>query len=165
MIAVIDDFVGGTAFGGIPGSTMQLHQEMTLGPTPNQTGNGSTTSSINWGALTGWSQTGTLRCTTQCSGGCGSASACKPLFGFEGLGPLPPLNSAAFNTDPWVFTGSEFTSNSSFQYSLVNLGELRDFLQIGGRLVAISILPLAALGGLAAGLVYLGARALRRRRA
>jgi hypothetical protein len=35
---------------------------------------------------------------------------------------------------------------------------------IGGRLVAIPALPLAALGGLGAGLVYLGMRALGRKR-
>jgi len=45
----------------------------------------------------------------------------------------------------------------------LGLGAVTAAVQIGGRLVAIPALPLAALGGLGAGLVYLGARALGRR--
>ena len=46
----------------------------------------------------------------------------------------------------------------------LGLGAVTAALQMGGRLVAIPALPLAALGGLGAGLVYLGARALGRKR-
>ena len=81
-----DDFVGGTTVSGIPGTTVQLHAENTISIGPNQTGTGSTTTSINWGTLTGWSQTGRLLCVTNCPGGCGGASSCKPFVGFEGLG-------------------------------------------------------------------------------
>ena len=34
--ATWDDFVGGTTVSGIPGTTVQLHAENTLGPAPNQ---------------------------------------------------------------------------------------------------------------------------------
>jgi hypothetical protein len=158
-----DDFVGATTVSGIPGATVQLHTENTLGPTPNQTGTGNTSSTINWGSLTGWSQTGRLFCQTNCPGSCGSASGCKPFVGFDGLGPPAPLKASAFTTDPWVFTGDEFTT-SSFEIGSLGLGAVTAQIQVGGRLVAIPALPLAALGGLGAGLVYLGARALGRKR-
>jgi hypothetical protein len=172
-----DDFVGGTTVSGITGTTVQLHAENTLGPAPNQTGAGNTTSTINWGLLTGWSQTGRLFCQTNCPapfsdcdpdgpGPKGKASSCKPFVGFDGLGPPAPLNATAYNTDPWVFTGSgdEFTSGVSVEIVTLGGGAVRANTQIGGRLNAIPALPLAALGGLGAGLVYLGARALGRKR-
>lgn len=160
-----DDFVGGTTVSGIPGTTVQLHAENTLGPAPNQTGSGTTATTINWGALTGWSQTGRLLCVTNCPGGCNGASSCKPFVGFEGLGPPAPLKGTSFNTDPWVFTGDTH-SFSSTSVQIVNLGggAVTAALEVGGRLVQIPALPLAALGGLGAGLVYLGSRALGRKR-
>jgi hypothetical protein len=168
-----DDFVGGTTVSGIPGTTVQLHAENTLGPTPNQTGAGTTATTINWGTLTGWTQTGRLLCVTNCPGGCDpdgpgplpAASSCKPFVGFEGLGPPAPLKASAFNLDPWVFTGDTH-SFSSAAVELVNLGggAVVAWNQAGGRLVQIPALPLAALGGLGAGLVYLGSRALGRKR-
>lgn len=163
LMAEFDDFVGASTITAIPGSTVGLHAENTLGPAPNQTGAGNTGSTINWGSLTGWTQTGRLFCKTTCPGGCGAASGCIPFVGFDGLGPPAPLSSASFNTDPWVFTGDEFTS-APFQIVSLSLGAVTAAIQVGGRLVAIPALPLAALGGLGAGLVYLGARALSRKR-
>jgi len=160
-----DDFVGATTVTGIPGSTVQLHAENTLGPAPNQTGAGNTATSISWGALTGWSQTGRLLCVTNCPGGCFGASGCKPFVGFDGLGPPAPLKASSFLTDPWVFTGDTH-SFSSASFEIVNLGAgaVTAATQMGGRLVEVPALPLAALGGLGAGLVYLGSRALGRKR-
>ena len=167
LMAEWDDFVGATTVAGIPGATVQLHAENTLGPTPNQTGTGSSagSSSISWGALTGWSQTGRLFCQTNCPGGCGLASGCKPFVGFDGLGPPAPLKASTFNTDPWNFPagGNQFTA-TSFEIVSLGLGAVTANVTIGGRLVEIPALPLAALGGLGAGLVYLGARALGRKR-
>jgi hypothetical protein len=164
LMAEFDDLVGASTITSIPGSTVVLHAENTLGPAPNQTGVGSTSGSINWGPLTGWSQTGRLFCGTTCPGGCGGASGCIPFVGFDGLGPPAPLMNTSFNTDPWVFTGDEFTSSTSFQIVSLGLDTVQAWTQLGGRQVAIPALPLAALGGLGAGLVYLGARALGRKR-
>jgi hypothetical protein len=160
-----DDFVGGTTVSGIPGTTVQLHAENTISIGPNQTGAGSTTTTINWGTLTGWSQTGRLLCVTNCPGGCGGASSCKPFVGFEGLGPPAPLKATSFNSDPWSFSGDgrEFAA-TSFEIVSLGLGAVTAALQMGGRQVQIPALPLAALGGLGAGLVYLGSRALSRKR-
>jgi hypothetical protein len=164
LMAEWDDFVGATTVAGVPGATVALHTENTLGPTGGQVGAGSTTTSINWGTLSGWSQTGRLFCKTNCPGGCPKgASGCIPFVGFDGLGPPAPLKATQFNSDPWVFTGDEFTA-ASFEIVSLGLGAVTAATQIGGRLVEIPALPLAALGGLGAGLVYLGARALGRKR-
>ena len=163
LIAEWDDFVGAATVTGIPGATVQLHAENTITVSPNQTGTGSTGATVNWGAITGWSQTGRLFCQTNCKGGCGTASGCKPFVGFDGLGPPAPLKATSFNTDPWVFTGDKFTA-ASFEIVSLGLGAVTAALQMGGRLVAIPALPLAALGGLGAGLVYLGSRALGRKK-
>jgi hypothetical protein len=159
-----DDIVGGTSTSGIPGATMQIHEETTVTAGSNQTGTGSTTTSINWGTLTGWSQTGTVLCVTHCPPpGCFSASACKGLYSFEGLGPPFHLSATSFNTDPWTFSvdGREFKSDS-FEIVSLGFGLWRSELQLGGRQIQVPALPLAALAGLGAGIVYLGARALRR---
>ena len=163
LIAEWDDFVGASTVAGIIGATVQLHAENTISTAPNQTGAGSTAGTINWGNLTGWSQTGRLFCQTNCPGGCGAASGCKPFVGFDGLGPPAPLKATVFNTDPWVFTGDQFHA-TTFEIVSLGLGAVTANLQIGGRLIAIPALPLAALGGLGAGLVYLGARALGRKK-
>ncbi|HVN39790.1 MAG TPA: hypothetical protein VMW19_16630 [Myxococcota bacterium] len=165
LIAEWDDFVGAATVTGIPGATAALHAENTITVTPNQTGTGSTSGTINWGTIVGWSQTGRLFCQTGCpSPGCGTASACKPFVGFEGLGPPAPIEPPQqFNLDPWVFTGDKFTSKG-FEIVSLGSGAVTANTQIGGRLVAIPALPLAALGGLGAGLVYLGSRALGRKK-
>jgi hypothetical protein len=165
LIGAFTDFVGGATVSGIPGTTVELHSTTTLGPAPNQTGVGSTTGSINWGQLTGWTQTGQLFCVTNCPGGCAGASSCKPFVGFEGLGPPAPLKASSFNTDPWTFTtDSHSFKTASVELVSLGLGAVTAAGQFGGRLVQIPALPLAALGGLGAGLVYLGSRALSRKR-
>lgn len=166
VINEYQDIVGGTSTSGIPGTTVLLDSITTAGPTDGQTGTGDTTTAISWGTLTGWTQTGTLTCTTFCGGtpGCPTGvSSCIPFVGFEGVGPPAPiaraldLGSQAFAADM-----SSFTSNST---EFVNLsgGAVTGFLTWGGSLVTVPLLPLAAFGGLGAGMVFLGSRALRRK--
>jgi len=95
---------------GIAGSSVAIDFDDTLGPIPNQTGTGSVSTQINWGPLTGFSQTGHLICTTTCPGGCNGASACQVAFGFESppAGPPPPLTSSSYNLDPWTFSVTTF---------------------------------------------------------
>jgi hypothetical protein len=169
LVGAWTDFVGGQSVTGIPGTTVELRSTTSLGPAPNQTGTGSTTTSINWGSLTGWTQTGRLFCRTSCPGGCGGASSCLPFGVVEsstgGYGPPAPLKASAFTTDPWTFQGGGNKFHAvSFEVVSLGLGAVTAAIQPGGRLVTIPALPLAALGGLGAGLVYLGSRALSRKR-
>jgi hypothetical protein len=92
-----------TAVCGCAGSTVNLDSKQLLRPTPGQVGTGSTVTSISWGTLTGWTQTGHLACTTSPGPSCPSCSACVPFFGYEGTGPPLPLSSSSYDTDPWSF--------------------------------------------------------------
>jgi hypothetical protein len=95
---------------GVADSSVAIDFESTLGPAPNQTGAGSTTSIIHWGSITGWASSGQISCVTTCPGGC-DESACEAVFGFEGTGSPPALTSSSYTLDPWIFTGgsADFT--------------------------------------------------------
>jgi len=159
------DSVGATTTTTVPGATVELDSITTAGPSDGQGGSGTTTTSISWGALTGWSQTGQLTCISHCPGGPCPASGCIPFVGFEGTGPPAPLKSTSFNTDPWTFAGD----GSGFQAAsaeFVNLsgGAVTGNLQWGSNTLTFPVpaLPLVGLGVLGTGLVYLAARAIRR---
>ena len=160
------DTVGGTTTTNIPGTTVTLDVVTTAGPSPNQGGTGDTLTTINWGNLVGWTQSGRLVCQSHCPGGCGLASSCIPFVGFEGTGPPAPLKSSTFNIDPWVFAGDSFIGPS---VEFVNLsgGAVTANANGGGSLAGFSdIVPTFGIGGLAAlgaALVYLGTRAIRGR--
>jgi hypothetical protein len=172
------DIVGGTTTTGIPGTTVTLNSRTAASPSPNQVGVGSTSTVINWGSLTGWTQTGRLACITNLPGDPGpqlpqpgDPSSCVLFVGFEGTGPPAPLNGTVFSTDPWTFTvtspgtGEHFSSPST---EFVNLGggAVRANIQINGGLLPnspVPALPLVGVAGLGAALLYLGARAVRSR--
>ena len=166
------DTVGGTLTSGIPGTTVVLDGRTDFKPTIPQTGqagSGSVGATISWGALTAWTQTGRLNCTTLCPGGCPTGvSSCVPFVGFEGTGPPAPLKNggASFNFDPFTFSGGG-AGFSTPSVETVNLtgGAVTAYVNFTGTRVfgSVPAIPLAALGGLGAGLVYLGSRALRRK--
>jgi hypothetical protein len=166
------DTVGGTLTSGIPGTTVVLDSRTDINPTlpiTGQAGTGDVGSSISWGALTGWAQTGRLNCVTNCPGGCPTGvSSCVPFVGFEGTGPPAPLKGggASFTFDPFTFTGGG-TGFSTPSVETINLtgGAVTGALLFTGTRVfgSVPAIPLVALGGLGAGLVYLGSRALRRK--
>jgi hypothetical protein len=163
--------VGGTLTSGIPGTTVDIDSRTDFGPTlpsAGQLGSGTVGTSISWGSLTGWTQTGRLVCVTNCPGGCPTGvSSCVPFVGFEGTGPPAPLKSSSFTFDPFTFSGGG-ASFASASVETVNLsgGAVTANVTIDGTRVfgSVPAIPLAALGGLGAGLVYLGSRALRRKK-
>jgi hypothetical protein len=89
---------------GVPGSSIEIDLDTTIGPLPNQTGAGSVSTLIHWGPLSGWVQSGEFSCVTICPGGC-FQTVCDLVYGFEGTGPPPPLTSSSYNLDPWTFSG------------------------------------------------------------
>jgi hypothetical protein len=164
------DIVGGTVTTTIPGTTVTVDVITEIGPTlgGGQGGTGSVDTTIDWGALNGWTQTGRLICTTFCPGGCPTGiSSCVPFVGFEGTGPPAPLKASSFLTDTWTFTGDGtgggFTS-PSFETTNLGGGAVTANLLIRGILRPIvPALPLLGVAGLGAALVYLGTRAIRRK--
>jgi len=162
------DIVGGTDTTSIPGTTVVVDVATTAGPDLSvpHGGTGSVTTSIDWGALTGWTQTGRLICTTYCPGGCPSGvSSCVPFVGFEGTGPPAPLKSGTFNTDTWTFSGggAAFSSPSVEQVNLSGGAVTANTLLAGTFASVVPALPLLGVAGLGAALVYLGTRAIRRK--
>ena len=134
---------------GIPGTTVVLEQYQVLRPDPNQTGTGSTATTISWGTLAGWAQTGHFACRTNCPGGCGGTSLCIPFVGFEGTGANPPLKTTSLNTDPWVFADDP----RSFQSSSVEYINLTGGVVTGNvvwRGLFTSLVPSSSLLGLTA---------------
>jgi hypothetical protein len=147
---------------------METYSE--LRPAPSQVGSGSTTTSISWGPLTGWTETGRLVCLTNIPGDPGpqlppDPSACVLFTGFEGTGPPPPLSTSALDSDPWSFSSDGFHFQAgSVEYINLGGGAVRANVAWRGALTpAIPALPWAGLGALGAALVFLGARVLRRR--
>lgn len=166
------DIVGGTLTSGIPGTTVVLDSRTDFGPSipaTGQAGTGDVGTSISWGALTTWTQTGRLVCVTNCPGGCPTGvSSCVPFVGFEGTGPPAPLKGggASFTFDPFTFSGggASFSTPSVETVNLAGGAVTANVLFTGTRVFgSVPAIPLVALGGLGAGLVYLGARALRRK--
>jgi len=154
---------------GVPGTTVTLESHDELRPAPGQLGTGGTTTTISWGSLTGWTQTGRVVCLTNLPGDPGpqeppDPSSCVLFVGFEGTGPPAPLSATAFDSDPWTFSGDGFAFQAS-PIEYLNLGGgavLANVVWRGELSLPIPALPLAGLAALGAALVYLGARALRR---
>jgi hypothetical protein len=171
LFASFFDIVGSTATSGIPGTTTSIDFQVDIRPdlSPPQLGTGTVETAIAWSPISDWTQTGRFVCITHCPGGCPTGvSMCLPFVGFEGTGPIPPIKSTTFDTDTWSFTGDG--SGGGFEAPSF------EFVNLAGGLVTMSLLPrgilrpvvpaaplagVAALGGV---LVYLAARAIRRRR-
>jgi hypothetical protein len=87
------DTVGSTSTSVIPGTTTTLDFLIEMRPdlsTP-PISTGTVEADIDWGTLSGWTQTGRIVCITHCPGGCPTGiSTCIPFVGFEGTGPIPP---------------------------------------------------------------------------
>jgi hypothetical protein len=169
------DIVGGTVTSSVPGTTVVLNNRSVAQPSLPQVGVGQADGppfSISWGALTGWTQTGRLNCTTHLgNGGTPPPSSCVLFVGFEGTGPPAPLKGggASFNTDPWTFTitgGAERFDTPSVEFVNLGGGAVTANVKIGGGEYSdspIPALPLIGVAGLGAALLYLGARAIRGR--
>jgi len=163
------DLVGGTSTCCV-GTTVVIDylQNIEISGTP-VTGSGSHTTSISWGTIGGWNGFGTpgsrLICIVNAGPGCeGCITSCTDFVGFEGTGPVPPLNAASYNTDPWLFTNSNSNFDSpSLQIITLAGGIITGYSQIRGYFNLIPTLPLVGLGILGASFLGFGARVIRNR--
>jgi hypothetical protein len=158
------------AITGVPGSTVEIDFETTISPTPAQTGNGNVNSPpVNWGPITGWSQTGTLFCQTTCPTTC-ATFACQDAFGFEGTGPPPPLTSTTYTLDPWDFSitppVASFTSTVAGQTFWLIPGSVKfqGHLFISGVRTVVPALGAWGASALAGALLFAGYWSISRRR-
>ena len=129
------------------------------GPSNNQTGTGSTASSITWGNLSGWTITGGSWCHSVPSYIC--------LLGPGGVGDDtvdPILESTHFDVGTWTFHGTGFRATPYVAFTTDTAGNSlhiwRGALAQDGTVPA---LPLVGVGAVGASLIAMGWSALRRR--
>ena len=149
---------------GVAGSSVAIDFDTTIGPLPNQTGNGQVALSVNWGNLVGWGQAGTLSCVSTCPGGC-ITDACVTAFGVGT--PLPPLTSSVYNLDPWAFSGggTTFTGPIGTTFWLIPGSILfQGKLSLSGVKVVIPALGAWGASALVGALLFAGYRQMIRKR-
>ena len=130
------------------------------------TGTGSTTTSIDFGPVSGYAQTGTIFCETTPGPGCPGCSSCTQAGLAEGsFGPTVPLTSTVFNIDPLVFTsdGSSYTATPVQVTNLNPAINVTAHTRQKGFFTLIPTLPLLGLGVLGALFLGVGAKVVRGR--
>ena len=130
------------------------------------TGTGSTTTSINFGPVSGYAQAGRIFCETTPGPSCEGCSSCTQANLAEGtFGPPVPLTSTVFNIDPLTFA----SDGSSYVASPVQVTDLNPLINVTahtrqrGFRTAIPTLPLVGLGILGALFLGAGAKVIRSR--
>lgn len=133
------------------------------GPGPDQTGTGSTASSIDWGNTIGWTITGGNFCHSIPSYVCNLAQRAD-------LATVPaPLISTNFDSGTWVFHGTGFTSAGFITFtSTTKPGTpgnantwLRGHADNDGTVPAI---PLLGIGAIGVSVIAMGIATARRQR-
>lgn len=135
-----------------PGSFLFIRKKDRTTFAAGQTGSGSTTSSIDWGVITGWSIAGGVFCNS-------SSLLCTSLVGIQEDMTIPAvLPSSTYDIGTWTFDATGYISGT------FNLNTSNIMIFLNGKLFGASLpaLPIAGLGALAVGLLVVGARSLMR---
>jgi hypothetical protein len=124
-----------------------LSYKVEEGPTGEFTGTGGPASSIAWGALTGWTISGSIFCHSV------PLNVCN-FLGFPNDGTVDPvLRSSFYDLGTWIFHGTGFTAtpfvHETFNDSLSVNGQflLRGVLVLDGTVPAVPAVGLAVLSG------------------
>ncbi len=130
------------------------------GPVPSFTGTGSTASTIRWGTVTGWTQSGSFWCNSN------PGVICSLAMGMDEDTVDPRANSEFYDLGTWFFHGTGFTSIPYINsYNTNNFGNTthlqKGFLKRDGTVPALPVLGVVLLGS---SLVAGGVAAMRRNR-
>ena len=147
----------------LSGGFIWFNQEGLQGPANNQTGTGSTASSIVWGDTTGWTITGGTWCHAIPSYICSLALAVDQAT-------LPnSIVSTHYDLGTWTFHGTGFGNSGGFVHRTGNnppeVGNLQWFAR--GTLAqdgTVPALPLLGLGAVGVSVFAMGVASVRRRR-
>lgn len=146
----------------LPGAVVISRQGRTEIAAPHQMGAGSSSATIDWGTLTGWTTTGFLFC--QESPAALLNVLCMYGGGVSGVTLTPvPSRASAYDAGVWTFTSDMSAFNGpKFLYETFVGGSFNTQWRLRGELVQIPAVPLLGASALGAALVYLGVRAVRR---
>ncbi len=127
------------------------------GPVPSFTGTGSTASTIRWGTVTGWTQSGSFWCNAN------PGVICNLAMGADEDTVDPRANSEFYDLGTWTFHGTGFTATPYINsYNSNNFGNVthrqKGFLKRDGTLPALPILGLVLVGSslIAGGVAAMG---------
>ncbi|MCA9511333.1 MAG: hypothetical protein KC560_11565 [Myxococcales bacterium] len=153
------DFDTTSVFG--PGSFVFGLSVGTWNPSVPATGTGSTSpgGTVQWGVLSGWTNSGTGFCISSPQTIC-TAGAQVP----HGVTTnLPDANSPTYDLGTWTFDGQGDMVGTSYIYGTFNGGTANNQMLITGAYVGggVPALPLAGAAALAVGLLVAGARQRR----
>ena len=148
---------------GLSGGFIFLKGFATQGPSPGQTGSGSTASSINWGNTIGWTITGGNFCHSIPSYICTLAQRAD-------LATVPtPLISTNFDSGTWVFHGTGFTSDGFISFTSTTqpgtFGNANTWLR--GQTdndATVPAIPLLGIGAIGVSVIAMGIATARRQR-
>ena len=164
-LVVVSGAGGGTTVvtPALSGGFIWFNQEATQGPGNNQTGTGSTASSIVWGDVTGWTITGGTFCHAVPSYICSMADAAESdtLDAF--------LNSTHYDIGTWTFHGTGFVATPFVQRTATSVpwkpGNLQWFMRgSNAQDGTVPALPLLGIGVVGVSVFAMGVASARRRR-
>ena len=145
-------------FPQLSGGFVFFSLKISEGPEANQTGTGSTASSITWGLATGWTLTGGQWCNSVPSYICTLGNVVSEAT------VDPFLESTAFDIGTWTFHGTGFRATPQVNFTTVDPGNsmriIRGALAQDGTVPAV---PLVGIGAVGASLIAMAWSALRRR--
>ena len=147
----------------LSGGFIWINTESTQGPSPDQVGTGSTSSSITWGDVAGWTITGGTFCHAAPSYVCSFA-----LVAHDATAD-PPFNSTHYDIGTWTFHGTGFTANTEAGWiyftSTSGIGNQMILLRGAQRQDGtVPALPLLGIGAVGVSVLAMGVASVRRRR-
>ena len=145
---------------GLSGGIIWFNQDSSQGPTNNQTGTGSTASSISWGDVDGWTITGGTFCFAAPSYICSMADAAHEATADSFL------NSTHYDLGTWAFHGTGFTHPEGFvQRTVEDPGNMQWYVRGGeAQNGTVPALPLLGIGAAGVSVFAMGVASMRRRR-
>jgi hypothetical protein len=146
-----------TGFAG-PAGFIFIRSTSRIGLVPGQTGAGSTTSSIDWGVLTGWSSTGGEFCNSSPPFVCTFAA-------FQEDMTIPAVvNSSTYDIGTWTFDSTGDFDATRYVTATHNPATTNILSFLDGKLFGTTLpaLPIVGFGALALGLLVVGGRSLMR---
>ncbi len=152
-----DRTINATGFAG-PGAFVFVRMKTRTTFAPGQTGAGSTTSAIDWGVISGWSNTGGQFCNSDPPFVCTFAQFLEDMTR-PGL-----VRSSTFDIGTWTFDSTGDFDSVAWVTATFDPGTSNTLNFLDGKLFGATLpaLPIVGFGALALGLLVVGARSMMR---